>query len=636
MKHLTTVCSVRSFGLLAAASTVLMMSCSKDADYDGLTESDGIDLSFNIAPGGLTLPFGSFDRIYLTELLDTADIDVLERYPDGRYYIAQDGEISESNFKVDKVTFDIHPNISPSDYNFAATLPGDISSYIEANKEHLQSLSGGTTTFDLSVLSNINPEWNAFPIALDKPGITFSDVDFSIDAESVDGLKEIHTIQPADPIDVTLTFSVNLPTSIEGYDIILENLEIILPKFVVLSNGTSTYRLPGDKKKLHIQAGAEKAVWQETITIETLDFTRTDEGKLETKDGKLNCLGQVTITTDIRMENYNIAASNILYDLPTNTFTFKNELSVAPAIALNTIVLKEVTGLFDPTIDPVTADVDIDLGDDMDFLTGNQTELNFVNPQIHLTLTNTSPVKIEADITLEADNGHSVHYKDVDLTPVQGSQKDITLQSQPGDVAQSIYGNPELSTFLSPIPTHVWVTVRPQTDSEHSYTLSLGEDIFVSGAYDLTVPLEFRDVHIHYEEVIENLFGEGDDAKDVTDRLPAIDRESEVTLSFTLTNAIPLGLNISLSANNHDGVEDKSLVSFADGQKVTIEAATDQPVKQEKKVGILMPRTADVRDLILVVEADGSNGALNANQYVKFDDIKLLLKNLKVDLNDKD
>lgn len=640
MKQLTFECGTRSFGLLAAASMALMVSCSKDSDYDGLTESDGIDLSFNIAPGGLTLPFGSYEKIYLTELLDTADVDVLERYENGLYYIAKDGEISETTFNVDEVKVDIAPDINPLTVDFAAAPPANIQEFLTEHKQFLSSLFGDK--FNLSILANPQVQALAslpteFPVELFSQDITFEGADFNIDAASVDGLMQIDQVTPAEPIDIRLSIELNLPTSTEAYSIVMKNLNIQLPEFIVLddeSHGRAKYHQ--DEKRLDIAANSSKAVWTDVITVKYLDFGRTGSS-LFPENGRLLRSGSIEISTEVYVENYTIGAENIVYDLNAGAFTFATPLSVDPAAEVNTIVLKEVTGRFSPTIDPVTAEVNIDLGDDMDFLTGNETTLDFVNPQIHLNITNTSPVKILADITLTADNGSTVTYTNVNLTPDHGDTKSITLQSQPS-AQDDVYANQLLSTFLSPIPENVTVTVQPSTDSEGQYTMTLAKDINVSGNYDLTVPLQYNNVNIRYDEVIENLFGEGDDAKDVTDRLPAIDDDSEVTLSFTITNAIPLGLTLRISAYGYDGVEDAALAYIANADKSFKVGAGSiaNPNVQPVEFRLAIPRTADVRDLILRVEAAGTDGELNSNQYIKLDDIKLLLKNLKVDLNDKD
>ena len=638
MKQFTIVHGTRSLGLMALASMVLTVSCSKDSDYDGLTESDGIDLSFNIAPGGLTLPFGSYDKIYLTELLDTADVDVLERYENGLYYIAKDGEISETSFSVDEVTVDIAPEINPMTVDFTATPPANIRDFITNNKQTLKDLFGDK--FDLSILADPRVQALAslpteFPVELFSQDINFDGADFNIDAASVDGLMQIDRVTPGEPIDIKLSIELSLPTSTQAYKIVMKNLNIELPEFIVLDDGSHTYRQ--DYKELNIVANSSKAVWTDVITVKHLDFKDTP---LIPEAGRLLRSGSIEISTEVYVENYTIGAENIVYDLNRGEFSFANPLSVDPAAEISTIVLKQVTGIFNPDIDPVTADVNIDLGDDMDFLTGNETTLEFVNPQIHLNITNTSPVPVVADITLTADNGREAHFYAVDLsTDVAAGtySKTITLQRQ-GPSAGNTYADDALGQFLSPIPNNVTVTVQPRT-SEDVSTLTLGEDILVGGDYDLTVELKFDEVNIRYDEVIENLFGEGDDAKDVTDRLPAIDEDSEVTLAFTITNAIPLGLNLTISAYNYDGVEDPTLAYIANETKsITIGAShtTTDPNVQPVEFRLAMPRTADVRDLILRVTATGKDGELNSNQYIKLDDIKLVLKNLKVDLNDKD
>ena len=90
--------------LALAALSVLALSCSVDKDYDQLTESDGIDLTVRVAKG-LTMPFGSSEPIYITELMDSAKVGQLQADAAGNFLLQQGGAFAGMKIRVYRQTF---------------------------------------------------------------------------------------------------------------------------------------------------------------------------------------------------------------------------------------------------------------------------------------------------------------------------------------------------------------------------------------------------------------------------------------------------------------------------------------------------------------------------------------------------
>jgi hypothetical protein len=106
-------------------------------------------------------------------------------------------------------------------------------------------------------------------------------------------------------------------------------------------------------------------------------------------------------------------------------------------------------------------------------------------------------------------------------------------------------------------------------------------------------------------------------------------------LSFTVTNAIPVALDLSVTATNTQGVEDPSLVTYSNSQTIAA-GSLASPTTSRQEVTVGVRDVAAVRDLIVRVHGKAQGATLNAGQYLQFDHMKLTIKNVVLDLNDDD
>lgn len=590
----------------------LTTGCSKDSDFDDLTKNDGIDLSVTIANGGLTLPFGSTDSIFLTELMDSAKVDVLNIDAAGNYYIVKDGSMEDSRFNVETATVDLDPKIDPRTFEFEATGLDPVI-YEQALK-----LPEGSTLEGLTNNQTVTVHCDSIRFDQDNA--------FNFSASDIDtGLLAVQSVTLDENEDIVVSLHLTeLPSVANAYNIELSDLVLTYPKYLLVEEESEPGKINIGNETLHKEAGKSELSWSRIYHTRGFDFTRDpniNQGEVRNVAGNINMTGEIDLRGKASINDLQLAGREL--KKVEGKIVLANDLPFAPEIKVNKLTLKSITGRFAPEIDDLNSDVTLDLGEDMDFLKNDAT-LDINDPVITLNIRNNCNVPVLADIELTADNGTQVSFTGINL-----SYENITLSKNPkGDATEGFYHNPQLSALLASIPDRIDVLVHPYTDSINYYKVQLGEDFTVSGDYKVNVPLNFDKIDIKYDEVVEDVWG--DDPEEITDYVTSIEN---ATLTLTATNSIPMDLELEVTARGTDGEENDALVTFeTDGN---ISAGTiESPTRTTMVISLGIPQIADVKDLVLRVKGQGSNSNFNARQYLKLDDMKIKIASQKLDLND--
>ncbi|MBQ0057558.1 MAG: hypothetical protein KBT20_07875 [Bacteroidales bacterium] len=681
--------------ILMLTAGAILSACEKDASYDALTESDGIDLTVDIANGGLTIPFGSSDKIMLTELIDPEDSDIIETDENGNYKISKDGDIDPTSFNVDPVNVTSEPTVPTQKFEFSVPEENyDRTTFPELYDEIKRPDSKGLTldvviynaihrAIDKAVSDSIESttqrirtEMAGYPEdvinaaietaigIIDKDHITDSitnsvnipteftsscddlsfedNSDFSLKAENVDeGVKKLLQI---DFDNATNGISVNLdvaglPVSSTAYSISILDFSMSMPGYVELSNAeggkdivdpakTNTVKLSNEN--LPVAIGGSTTSLDLGFCLKSLVFSEADplvnvNGTLE-RPGETIHIEGIAKTTPMTISTSSIMVKNAG---DGNYLALKDSVIIEPLISKINTTVSNVIGYFDPAIDDINTNIDIDLGEDLDFLKEDDAKLDLKDPNFNIHIKNACTIPLYASITLNGSNGKTVTFDNVLLSPDEGkTEVDLTLCATINDPANHVYANKELSTMLQPVPETIDAKIVVKTDSQNPYAFNLGEEIEVSGSYAVDAPLEFNNIHIKYDELAEDVFGEDDD---ISDYLTEI---KDAVLSFTCESTVELDLNLIISANDKNGKEDPSLVTFT---PATIKAGkTNAAVKSDVKSTISIKDISAVKDLIIRIEGNGSDCILKSSQYIKLSDAKLKLNKLQIDLNEKD
>lgn len=612
MKKLTKL--LKSSLLLSAVS--LLAACSVDDKYD---MSKDIDMTVGVG-GGVSLPIGSTEKIMITELIDTADTDVLEIDASGDYAIRKSGTFDAVDFEIKDVDINVDFAAETAHYDFNLDnlseniddLPFWIQEEIKKQRFPyiVQNDVDYTTAFDIT--QEVPEEMKKLRKMTFKNDVNL-EVDlkiFSADHESDDLLELTNALHLK--ADGEKGFVIEVP----DYIVFAEEEGIKDGKLVLA--GAAVY----DKNTNAIE-------YRKSFKIVGLDFSHLADGALAVNDGKIN------IHHDFEAWGY-VVSDTVFFGY--DNITHIQSVDVACEINLGTMSIESVEGVFSPEIDPITEVVDLELGEDLDFL--NEAYLDFNNPRIYINnFSNPVAAAILADASFVGldDNG----------AVIAGSKVDASIELAPSKVSNIVidrygyapagYTNimvPSLNNLIKRIPETVDVKVDARMDETLFSSVTLGETLTIAGDYEVSVPLAFDSLKLEYVEEVEDVLGE--DASDITDYVTDI---KSVTLTFDVYNTIPAEFNPSIVAYDENGTllgKIKAVVTgvIAKGNG-TVAGVVGEPVKSEVKV-VLSALDGQLEDLykLDIKFAGTGSGVFNANEYIQLKDMKITIdENVNVDLN---
>lgn len=393
-----------------------------------------------------------------------------------------------------------------------------------------------------------------------------------------------------------------------------------------------------------------------TKPLETtgMDFSYMNNGtglKTTVENGK----------TWLKITDENETKVDILGDVKTlggdniNTDRLKG-ITVTPTVTIDEMPVGLVTGEVDPVIDDVDENVELDLGDDLDFLKDEGNELDIKNPQIKLTLNNTVGVPVDMNLTIY---GVDENDKEIENSRVEG----IKFQLQPTNVGQetktSVFmlsreamNMPEndathhyenvvvsnLNKVMTRVPDRVKFHMNAKANNGTEHHVDISKDMTITGEYDVTVPLQFEDLNINYIDVIDDLHS---DLEDVLDKTTSATLE---ILADALNN-VPLDLNLSAKAQDTDGNELTTIEAtvyandIKDG-KIGGAITEDSAVKTPILIRLVATSSADLKkldklELTIHAKANETTAGLplKATQWVKIENAKVKIKKANFDLN---
>lgn len=612
MKKLTEL--LKSSLLLSAIFS--LAACSVDDKYD---MSKDIDMTVGVG-SGISLPIGSTEKIMITELIDTADTDVLEIDATGDYAIRKSGTFDAVDFEINDVDIDIDFEAETTHYDF-----------------NLDNLSDNIEDLPFWVQEEIKKQRYPYVVKNDVDYTTT----FDITQEVPEEMKKLRSMTFKN--DVNLEVDLKIFSADHRSDDLLEltgalhlkadgekGFVIEVPDYIVFAEeeGVKDGKLvlAGDAV---YDKNTSTIEYRKSFKIVGLDFSHLADGALAVNEGK------ISIHHDFDAWGY-VVSDTVFFGY--DNITHIQSVDVACEINLGTMSIESVEGIFSPEIDPITEVVDLELGEDLDFL--NEAYLDFNNPRIYINnFNNPVAAAILADASFVGldDNG----------AVIAGSKVDASIKLAPSKVSNIVidrygyapagYTNimvPSLNNLIKRIPETVDVKVDARMDETLFSSVTLGETLTIAGDYEISVPLAFDSLKLEYVEEVEDVLGE--DASDITDYVTDI---KSVTLTFDVYNTIPAEFNPSIVAYDEKGAllgKVKAVVTgvIAKGNG-TVAGVVGEPVKSEVKV-VLSALDGQLEDLykLDIKFAGTGSGVFNANEYIQLKDIKITIdENVNVDLN---
>lgn len=243
----------------------------------------------------------------------------------------------------------------------------------------------------------------------------------------------------------------------------------------------------------------------------------------------------------------------------------ENDIAFDVNFKIEEIAVKTFHGIYSAAIEKIEEKLDLDLGEELEFLREDGNSVTLADPQLEFVLSN--PVGIPVDIALHLfgndENGALIPESEIsttlsilpaeynetteELTPVETK---LFITTDTSRIKKSGFTNveiPNLANLLKKIPYSVSLDVEPvvrTTDVTHH--VDIEQPIKLDGAYSVVVPLKFNDLHLCYNDTITDLDSSLGETVDMFSNV-------SVGVKMDIVNTIPIGLSMKVVPLDADG-----------------------------------------------------------------------------------
>ena len=205
---------------------------------------------------------------------------------------------------------------------------------------------------------------------------------------------------------------------------------------------------------------------------------------------------------------------------------------------------------------------------------------------------------------------------------------------------------PQLSDIMKRMPDYIKLKLKAQVNQnneEHHIDISPDDNqdkatFLIKGNYDVSVPLTFETLNIHYTDTIDNL---QDDLEDLLD----VALSTHVELNGDFVNGIPIDLNINVEptdANNNPltNISTKVYVNDQENGILAGMSVDGQPSNTPIKIVLNSQDREELKKLdklFLNINASASQTnsgiTLKGAQTIQLKNMRLYVKKVNLDLN---
>lgn len=596
--------------LLARATVVaitmgMVASCSIDDTYDIDKE---FDMTVGIGADGLALRLGNTEPVYLNDVLDIEDNDLIDTDQNHLYYLV----------KSDNSQFDVTIG------NAVGSIDG-----IELNSDQsIVSFADVDNPLGLtSVTINQGEEFN-------QSGVTAeSEFDASIDdiAEEVNSIRRI--------VPESSLFNLRLEVYSNNPDLRfnvteISNLKLKFPSFIEVEGADADNVL-----LLESQHNPNTSV-VDLGQVRLIDLLMGGDdqplGLPVTDDGQGNRIIDITGMASMSGD-FKLASAQ------EQTMNVGDEVRVRLVIELASggeITVASIEGEVNPEINP---DIEpINISDDLpDFLRDEAVTLEMQNPTIKFDVDATQlpvPVEFSGEITSYAENGSVMATASlpqsgkVDINKGQNSVYYFSQEGSPYDPtgidpAATVYTVDNLSDLVRKLPDNIQVDCndgRVNVKQGVLHSIALNRTYSGTINYDVLVPFTFNSgMTIVYTDSIADM---NEDLKDYQASGFEVTGEALNTVPMQLVADIePLDLN----GNVLTGIT-VTPATIAAGTGLHEGEANNGAVKSNITITLTAQNPADVSRIdklrFHVTAGSEAQGALYSNQYFSIQNLRLKLK----------
>lgn len=607
--------------LVATAFACLAASCSIEDTHD-LSK----DVDMTVAVGnGISIPVGSTEPIMLTEMIDPESSEFIAVDGEGNYTIEENGEIDATTMNVDELVVEIEPVSQNATYSFDQEA-------ISYDDDYLNSLPPAIRDEVMN-----NPIYTHVV----NQHVDNNKVEYTLDVDvNDDAVEFIEKVMFKEPVTMTIDLEIYTTDGNSDFANKIENIHlhtdgidgdhfyVKMPEYVIFEDNVDLG--PGNMLYLEGEttddAQGHKHITK-TFLVDGFDFSRgNSDGGVFVNNGKIHDKQILEVNGKIISDPL-VLSINDMINIP--------EVHVDASLSLETFTVDEVYGKFNPEIDPVHInDIDIDLGDDMDFVY-EDAEFRFSNPEIFINIANGASIPVNADVLVSSyDRNGAAIAQDVKIPLVLAPEKDNSFYVTYNGAELAGYESVAVVNLKSlldgKVPSKVKINVVPRVDNTKVYHMVLGKEITIGGSYAINIPMEFDEFSLKYTEEIEDVLGE--DPTEVTDYVTEI---NSVTLSAKAFNTCPAEFVPQIVAYDAYGHKLNNIVAQVEGAVAAGTGYNDAPAESTFKIKLsaLNGELKDLCDIDIILEGSGA-GVLNKNSYLQLKDITLTIDQpIIVDMN---
>lgn len=376
-----------------------------------------------------------------------------------------------------------------------------------------------------------------------------------IDETIEKGIDRIYTVGFREEVDMNLDFTL---TGLEDITTpIFIDIAAQLPPFISLESDDTDVTIKDNTLNIHTQY-KPGAAFSKQLRITELDFTQMPDGYLAPKvDEK----GQYRLQYS---DSIIIDAKASLEETEVSSDLLNKKIAVNMNFNIDDIVLEEFEGIVNLDVDKIEESIELNLGEEMDFLNNGESRLVLSEPQIMIALENSINVPVLVDLAILGKDEHGnvietsrielkelrinpAHYDETTGAITPDSTKYLFAPSK--EITKQGYETvelPNLATLLQELPQSISFELLPRIDVSTTHHINLSQSLSFGGSYSVVVPFKFDDLYVSYTDTIADLNMEMAEIAEYFSNM-------ELHLRMNIKNTLPLGLTLNVTPLDANG-----------------------------------------------------------------------------------
>lgn len=388
-----------------------------------------------------------------------------------------------------------------------------------------------------------------------------SETDFKINEEIPGEIARVEHIGFKDEVLIAMELQI---AGMENVDTDIElDVDITLPSFLQLKPYDNTSGVDVHDGVLSVNTmynPSSNKPLELKLLCTGIDFMNEEFGCVgllpkDSVDGK----SYISYSSDIV-----VTGEALIHGTQFHSEVLNNDISFDVKLEIGEISVKTFHGVYSADIEGVDEKIDLDLGEELEFLREEGNSMTLADPQLEFVLTNSVGVPLDISLHLYGNDagGQMIEESEIvtrlSILPAEyNAQSDemipvvtkLFLTTDTGKIKKTGYKNVEiknLANLLKKIPHSLNIKVEPVVREDVTHHVDISKPIELDAAYSVLVPLKFEDLHLCYNDTIANLD---------SDLGETMEMFSNVSLKATMDiiNTIPIGFSLTVIPLDVDG-----------------------------------------------------------------------------------